>query len=53
MVYLGDYQYTSNSDIVPSSIYSNIDLLLQLINPRKECPAISNLWRSDTMCCYS
>lgn len=43
MVYLGDYQYTSKSDIVPNSIYSNIDLLLQLINPRKECPAISNL----------
>lgn len=42
-VYLCDYQYTSKSDPVPSSIYSNIDLLLQLINPRKECPTINNL----------
>lgn len=44
-VYLGDCQYTSKSDFVPSSIYSNIDLLLQIIKPRKESPAISNLQR--------
>jgi len=42
-VYLGDCQYTSKSDFVPSSIYSNTDLLLQVVNPRKECPTISNL----------
>lgn len=42
-VFLGDYQYNSKSDFVPSSIYSNIDSLQQLINPAKECPAISNL----------
>lgn len=42
-VYLGDYQYTSKSDPVPSSINSKIDVLLQLINPRKECPTNNNL----------
>lgn len=42
-VFLGDYQYNSKSDFVPSSIYISIDLLLQLINPTKECPAIHNL----------
>lgn len=42
-VYLGDYQCTSKSDFVLSSIYSITDLLLQLIYPRKECLTISNL----------
>jgi len=43
MVFLGDHLYTTKSDFVPSSIYSNINLLLQLINPGKDCPVISNL----------